>query len=68
MVWSPLSQDQQVLQNFFDRVRNLLNHNICEEFGIELLNKNGNDTNRALEFVRANATQCLDLIHTKSGF
>jgi hypothetical protein len=67
MKWSPLSQNVAVLQNFFDNVRRLLNHNISEEFGIELLNENGNDINSTLEFVRANKTQCLDLITSTSG-
>jgi hypothetical protein len=66
MKWDPLSQNIAALQNFFDNVRRLLNHNISEEFGIELLNENGSNMNRALEFVRANKTQCLDLITFKS--
>jgi hypothetical protein len=65
MVWNPLSQNQQVLQTFFGCVRNLLNHNISEEFGIDLLNRNGCDINRALEFVRANRNQCMELLPPK---
>lgn len=67
-VWNPLTQNQQVLQNFFDRVRNLLNHNISEEFGIELLNRNGSDINRAIQFVRTNTNQCMELLPPKIGY
>jgi len=65
MKWDPLSQDEGELHNFFEELRNLINHNVDQEKAIQMLKENGNDVKKVLESVKANKDQYIEALAMK---
>jgi len=65
MKWDPLSQDEGELHNFFEELRNLINHNVDQEKAIQMLKEYGNDVKKVLESVKANKDQYIEALAMK---
>ena len=64
--WDPSSQTQDELQQFFMKIKAILNTDISEEKALMLMVKNSNDCQKTLTYIENNRDQCLGELTLKT--